>query len=42
MGSGETVEGQITGKEEIGGLQFIVYNPKDREKLMVLQKNKLN
>lgn len=27
MGSGETVEGQITGEETIGGLQFILYNP---------------
>ncbi len=27
MGSGETVEGQITGEETIGGIQVIVYNP---------------
>jgi hypothetical protein len=26
MGSGETVEGQITGEETIGGTQFIVYD----------------
>ncbi len=28
MGSGETVEGQITGVEKVGGIQFIVYDPK--------------
>ncbi len=28
LGSGETVEGQITGEETIGGLQFIIYAPK--------------
>ncbi len=28
LGSGETVEGQLTGKEEIGGLQFGVHLPK--------------
>lgn len=27
MGSGQTVEGQITGQESEGGIQFIVYNP---------------
>ena len=27
LGSGETVEGQITGKETVGGIQFISYNP---------------
>jgi len=26
MGSGETVEGQITGEETVGGIQFIVYD----------------
>ncbi len=25
LGSGQTVEGQITGKETVGGLQFVVY-----------------
>ena len=28
MGSGETVEGQITGEEKVGGIQFITYDPK--------------
>lgn len=28
LGSGYTVEGQITGKEEIGGLQLAVFEPK--------------
>ncbi len=27
MGSGETVEGQITGEETVGGIQFILYGP---------------
>jgi hypothetical protein len=27
MGSGETVEGQLTGKEEVGGIQFAVFRP---------------
>lgn len=27
MGSGETVEGQITGEETVGGIQFILYEP---------------
>lgn len=34
MGSGETVEGQITGKEVAGGIQMIVYDPKDGQKLV--------
>ncbi|MBI4980561.1 hypothetical protein HZC30_03335 [Candidatus Woesearchaeota archaeon] len=34
MGSGETVEGQITGEETVGGIQFIVYNPKEGIKLV--------
>jgi hypothetical protein len=28
LGSGYTVEGQVTGKEELGGLQFVVFPPK--------------
>ncbi len=28
LGSGETIEGQITGEEKIGGIQLIAYNPK--------------
>lgn len=34
MGSGETVEGQITGEEKIGGLQFLVFDPKEGQKLI--------
>lgn len=34
MGSGETVEGQITGEETVGGIQFIVYEPKEGQKLV--------
>jgi len=34
MGSGETVEGQITGKEVAGGLQFIIYDPKPGKDLI--------
>ncbi len=34
MGSGETVEGQITGEETVGGIQFILYEPKDGVKLV--------
>lgn len=34
LGSGETVEGQITGEESVGGLQFIVFDPKDGQKLI--------
>ena len=34
MGSGETVEGQITGKEVNGGIQLIIYDPKDGKKLV--------
>ncbi len=34
MGSGETVEGQITGEETVGGIQFIIYDPKDGQKLI--------
>lgn len=33
MGSGETVEGQITGEEKIGGIQLVVYGPKEGLKL---------
>jgi len=28
LGMGYTVEGQVTGKEEFGGIQFIVFDPK--------------
>jgi len=28
LGSGETVEGQITGEEKVGGIQIAVYEPK--------------
>lgn len=28
LGSGKTVEGQLTGKEDIGGIQLIAYQPK--------------
>lgn len=28
LGSGVTVEGQLTGQERVGGLQFVVYEPK--------------
>jgi hypothetical protein len=34
LGSGETVEGQITGEETVGGIQFIVYGAKDGKKLI--------
>lgn len=34
MGSGETVEGQITGEEKAGGIQLIVYDPKPGQKLV--------
>lgn len=34
MGSGETVEGQITGEETVGGIQFLLYEPKDGAKLV--------
>ncbi len=34
MGSGETVEGQITGEETVGGIQLIVYNPKPCQNLI--------
>ncbi len=34
LGSGETVEGQITGEETIGGLQLITYDPKPGLKLI--------
>lgn len=30
MGSGETVEGQITGEEKVGGIQFMVYEAKEK------------
>lgn len=33
LGSGETVEGQITGKETVGGIQLIVYDPKEGQSL---------
>jgi len=28
LGMGYTVEGQVTGKEEFGGIQLVVYDPK--------------
>jgi hypothetical protein len=28
LGSGETVEGQLTGKEEVGGIQFAIHLPR--------------
>jgi len=28
LGSGQTVEGQLTGKEDVGGIQLVVYQPK--------------
>jgi hypothetical protein len=34
MGSGETVEGQITGEEKAGGIQMIVYDPKPGKNLV--------
>lgn len=34
LGSGETVEGQITGEEKVGGIQLIVYDPKEGQKLI--------
>jgi len=34
MGSGETVEGQITGEEKAGGIQLIVYDPLEGKKLI--------
>ena len=34
MGSGETVEGQITGEETAGGIQLIVYDPKEGQNLV--------
>jgi hypothetical protein len=34
MGSGETVEGQITGEEKAGGIQLIVYDPKPGQELV--------
>lgn len=34
MGSGETVEGQITGEEKIGGIQLAVFDPKEGQKLV--------
>lgn len=34
MGSGETVEGQITGEETVGGIQFVVYDAKPGKKLI--------
>jgi len=35
MGSGQTVEGQITGKEKIGGVQILVYKPKKGRDLKI-------
>ncbi len=35
MGSGETVEGQITGQEVVGGIQLIVYDPKEGQNLTI-------
>ncbi|MFH1917257.1 MAG: hypothetical protein ABIJ21_08410 [Nanoarchaeota archaeon] len=34
LGSGETVEGQITGKEEVGGIQLIAFSPKPGQNLV--------
>jgi hypothetical protein len=34
LGSGETVEGQLTGEETHGGLQFISYKPKPSQNLV--------
>jgi hypothetical protein len=34
MGSGETVEAQITGEETVGGIQLIVYTPKAGQHLI--------
>ncbi len=34
MGSGETVEAQITGEETVGGIQLIVYTPKAGQHLV--------
>jgi hypothetical protein len=34
MGSGETVEGQITGEEKIGGIQLAVFHPKKGQDLI--------
>lgn len=46
LGMGYTVEGQITGKEEFGGIQIIVYEPKpgkfpEREEFEFLQERAL-
>jgi hypothetical protein len=35
LGSGETVEGQITGEEKVGGIQFLVYKPRPDKKLIL-------
>ena len=42
IGSGQTVEGQITGEEKESGIQFIVYDAKDGVKLMPAYKPHLN
>jgi len=34
MGSGETIEGQITGEEKFGGIQLGVFHPKPGQKLV--------
>jgi hypothetical protein len=34
LGSGETVEGQITGEETVGGIQLIVFGPKPGQNLI--------
>lgn len=34
LGSGETVEGQITGEESVGGIQLIVFGPKPGQDLI--------
>lgn len=34
MGSGETVEGQVTGEETVGGIQLVAYKPKPGKELI--------
>ncbi len=35
LGSGETVESQLTGKEEFGGIQFGIFTPKPSKRLVI-------
>lgn len=35
LGSGETVEGQLTGEETIGGIQFAVFEPKPGQNIIL-------